>query len=148
IYLMSHELQEGAEVITRQVQNEALRRLGLWEKLEPGEMLLASAADGKWTEEQRVQVLTWCEYLRLLRWTLGIDAELIPLAHCPRVDYTLGRDILQLKDDLSRLASGTLRPSWDLRGQRDTALAYFARIVSELSSRSLITGDVDLVQWA
>jgi hypothetical protein len=39
-------------------------------------------ADGQWTTEQQNEVATWCEQLRLLRWTFGIDAELMRLLNC------------------------------------------------------------------
>ncbi len=91
IYLEHNELPLGAEIVTRQIQNTLLTQKGLWEKLDPTEKALASAADGRWTAEHRAEVRIWCEQLRLLRWTLGIDAELVPLAHNPQLDFSLAQ---------------------------------------------------------
>lgn len=146
VHLESHELPPGAEVVTRQIQNTALRRMGLWEKLDSTEAALVSAPDGFWTSAERMQVVTWCEQLRLLRWTLRIDAELIPLAHFPRVDFSLVHDLLQ--GSAAVRPGRQIRASWDLRGERDTALEYFARIVAELKSRCLIADSFELDGWA
>jgi hypothetical protein len=104
-----------------------------------------TAADGLWTAEHRAKIVTWCEQLRLLRWTLRIDAELIPLAHNPPVDYSLVHDLLR---DTAVIQTGKpTRASWDLRGERDIALEYFARVVAELKSRSLIAESTELDGW-
>lgn len=145
IYLASHELPAGAEVVTRQIQNSMLRRLGLWEKLDSAERELIIAADGLWTIEQRMEAIIWCEQLRLLRWTLQIDAELIPLAHSPRPDYSLAHLQLLTRESISN--GKPLRASWDLRRERDIALEYAARIVAELRERSLIADSPELSDW-
>jgi hypothetical protein len=146
VWLEHHELPPGAEVVTRQVQNTLLRQIGLWEKLEPTEIALVSAADGLWTAAQRMEVITWCEQLRLLRWTLGMDAELMPLAHNPQVDYSLARDLLQ--GEAAARSGKPIRASWDLRGERDLALEYLARVLAEFKGRSLIADSVELDGWA
>lgn len=144
VYLAMHELPPGAESVTRQKQNTLLRQRGLWERLDPTERALASIADGLWSVEQQGEVIVWCERLRLLRWTLGVDAEIIPLAHHPRVDYSLARQVLQEEAALRSV----IRASWDLRGERDIAEAYFARIVAELKGRSLVSDNAALDGWA
>jgi len=145
IHIEHHDLPAGAEVSTRQVQNALLRRKGLWDKLEPAEIELVSAADGRWTVEQQNNVTKWCEQLRLLRWALGIDAELMPLAQFPKVDFSLARDLL---DERLTVPDGTpIRKSWDLRVERDVALQYTARIIAELKGRDLIANEVQLEDW-
>jgi hypothetical protein len=69
IYLGRHQVPEGRQVITRQVQNSLLRGAGLWDKLEQPEADLAGAPDGLWTVEQQNYVPVWCEQLRMMRWT-------------------------------------------------------------------------------
>ena len=144
VYLANNELPVGAEVVTRQIQNSTLRKMGLWEKLHPAENALASAADGLWTAEQRMGVIAWCEQLRLLPWTIGIDAELIPLAHCPKVDYALVHDLLRGRVLIGRTP---VRAPWDLRGERDIAVEYVARIVAELKARSPIADSLEPDDW-
>jgi len=146
IYLQRNELPTGAEVITRQIQNALLRQSGLWVKLEPVETDLVGVADGRWTPDQHNQVAAWCEQLRLLRWTLGVDAELIPLAHFPRVDFSLSRGLLSPAEVLSQ--SKRILESWEVRVERDIALQYLARVVAELKGRALIPDDAALEAWA
>ena len=59
-------------------------------------MDLLGAADGSWTVEQQNEIAKSCEPLRLLRWTLGIDVELLPLAHFPKADFALSRESIPL----------------------------------------------------
>jgi hypothetical protein len=136
IYLQHAAVAAGAAVVTRQIQNGFLRESGLWDRMEASERDLASAADGNWTAEQRSEVAKWCEQLRLLRWTLGLDTELEALAHFPEVNFLLTREFLKEKKILR--ATKTLLEASDLRGERDTALGYLARIVAELEARGLI----------
>ena len=146
IYLHQHELAPGLEVVTRQTQNSLLRQNGLWEKLEPAEVERAMSPDGSWTEEQHFEAIRWCEHLRLLRWTIGVDAELVPLEHFPAIDFSLVNDLLG-KESGDLANKSMLRP-WDLRVERDIALSYTARVIAELKGRALIPNDVELDGWA
>ncbi len=120
--------------------------MGLWDKLEPAETELVTVADGLWTVEQHNNVTKWCEQLRLLRWALGIDAELAPLEHFPQVDFSLAQDLL---DERLTFPVGTpIRKSWEVRIERDLAFQYMARIIAELKGRDLITAEVQLEGWA
>jgi hypothetical protein len=146
IYLHHIELGPRTEVATRQTQNALLRQAGLWDKLERPEMALIVVADGHWTEKQQSEVATWCEQLRLLRWVLGIDAELIPLAHFPKIDMELSRGLL---GNNARVPENrTMLRSLDVRIERDIAFAYTARVVAELKGRGLIAADPELEGWA
>jgi len=140
IYLATHEIPIGAEIVTRQIQNSALRGLGIWEELCPAEKELVICRDGTWTEDQRTTVINWCEQLRLLRWTLRMDNELVPLAHQPNIDFSIAR-MSQGK------GSKPMRSTWDLREEREISLAYFARVVAELNARSLQLGDSSELNW-
>ena len=143
--LSCNELPPGTEIVTRRVQNSLLRQLKLWEKLDPSEAAPATLSDGLWTAEQGMDVIAWCEHLRLLRWTLGIDTELIPLAHYPHLDYSLARELLERRAVQS---IGPVRASWDLRDERDIAQMYFVRVVAELKGRFLLADAFDFGDWA
>ncbi|MDX2149836.1 MAG: hypothetical protein SFV54_03810 [Bryobacteraceae bacterium] len=134
------------EGIMRQVQNGLLRQRRLWGRLERTETELMGASEGSWTEEQQNEVVVWCEQLRLLRWVLGVDAELMPLAHFPAIDFKLANDISRLYG--SEEPHRPMMNSWDVRMDRDTALEYAARLVSELKARKLIADSPELEGWA
>ena len=146
IYLQGKQHDPGLDVTTRQNQNRLLRERGLWARLEQHESDLASAADGRWSAEQQNLVVAWCEQLRLLRWVLRLDAELIPLAHLATLDFSLSGDVLQPGNAL-RSGKSVIKP-WDVRVQQDIALEYAARVIAELKSRSLIGGEPELEGWA
>jgi hypothetical protein len=145
IFIRHKELAPGLTVITRQQQNALLRQAGLWDKLEPSEFALAAAADGQWTEEQ-TDIVAWCEQLRVLRWVLRIDAELIPLAHFPKVEFALARGLLGEKTPFQK--NKPILTSADVLVERETALAYTARIIAELRARLPGAGDPDPKEWA
>jgi hypothetical protein len=146
IFIQHKKLGPGIEVVTRQKLNALLRDAGLWEKLEGSERDLVTVADGKWTLEQQNEVVTWCEQLRVLRWILGLDAELIPLAHFPKVDLTISHALPGQRAD-ARRTKPMLR-SWDARMERDIALSYMGRIVAELKARGVIASRPELDDWA
>src|ERR1039458_2303976 len=81
------------EVTTRQNENQLLRKYGLWEKLESPELDLVRVADGEWTVQQQNDLVAWSEQLRILRWVLRLDSELVPLEHFPRPDLRLASGI-------------------------------------------------------
>ena len=127
------------------MQNALLCENGLWDKLEQAEADLTSAADGRWSLEQQNQVFMWCEQLRLLRWVIGLDSELVPLAHFPALEFSLSREVLRRGRSQSDKA---LLKSWDVRVQRDVAMEYTARVVAEFKGRGLIAASQELEGWA
>jgi hypothetical protein len=141
-YLRQKTIPANAEVVTRQLHNRALREAGAWESLEPEERDLLFVADGQWTDAQIEEIVAWTEQLRLLRWALRIDAEIVPLEHFPCLDATPAREILAGKMPPE---AETLQPS-DVRPERDTALAYAARCLAELKTRGL--SDAGSGEWA
>jgi hypothetical protein len=146
IYLAnSDETRALAEVVTRQTQNGFLRDRGLWRKLEQSEFELASIADGQWTAMQQNQVIEWCEQLRLLRWVLRIDADIVPLAHFPKLEFSLAAQLFRDRDAVRH--GQTVEP-WEVRTERDAALEYGARIVAEMKARGHIQDDPDVACWA
>jgi len=134
------------QVVTRQVQNTFLRQRGLWDKLEPDEAVLMATPDGGWEQEHRNQVTEWCEQLRLLRWALRIDLELTPLAHFPKADLALARELTSSAK--LQPSSGPLLGAWDLRQERDIASGYLAHVFGELKGRGLIGNGAESEVWA
>ncbi|MBC7928164.1 MAG: hypothetical protein H7039_21165 [Bryobacteraceae bacterium] len=139
------QISSSTEGIQRQIQNALLRQQRLWIRLEGAESELMAAAEGTWTEDQENEVINWCEYLRLLRWVLRVDAELIPLAHSPDLDFSLTRNLPILRV-LGECDEST-RDSWEVRVERDIALEYAVRLVAELNARKLIAGDAETDEW-
>jgi hypothetical protein len=134
-----------AQVVTRQIQNALLRERGLWPKLEHSELELASVADGQWTAMQRNQLVEWCEQLRLLRLVIGVDAEIMPLAHFPKLDFSLALELPRQQAIEQRRQTVE---AWEVRIERDVASQYTARIVSELKARGQIQDNPDVADWA
>lgn len=132
----------GTEVITRQIQNKFLKDAGLWTKLERPELDLVSCPDGAWTAEHRGQVTSWSEQLRLLRWTLRIDAEITPLALFPKVDYSMTREFF--RRNKVRRSSGPLVSVGTLEEEKTLALHYMARIFAEMNGRGMVSMDGDV----
>jgi len=94
---------------------------------------------------QQNQVIEWCEQLRLLRWVLRIDAEIVPLAHFPKLDFSLAAQLFRNKDAVQH---GQIVEPWEVRTERDAALEYGARIVAEMRARGQIQDDPDIACWA
>ncbi len=128
-----------AEAGVRGAINRMLRKSELWGQLEPEEADLFLAADGIWTSEQKGHTNSWCEQLRLLRWTLGLDAEIEPLAHVPKLDLSLTEGVLDPQQVLAR--SKDTRELWEVRRERDRASEYTLRVISELLKRGLLDLD-------
>ena len=145
LYLQHHHPAAGLEVVTRQIQNSMLRERGLWGDLEPHEAELASVADGCWSVEQQNQVPMWCEQLRILRWVLRVDTELVALAHFPVLDLFLSREVLQ--PGRTPVVKPLLKP-WDLRNEREVAGGYAARVIAELRARGFLRDNALPEGWA
>lgn len=136
-------LSGNAAGSTRQVHNTWLRQNRLWEELEPNELSLMSKADGTWTQAERDSVVTWCEQLRVLRWALGIDSELMPLEHGPQPDLRLTEGLHEV-----RSARAINVRTWNVRNERDKAAEYEARLVAEFTARNLLPANAELNTWA
>lgn len=143
-FIRTSGVPEGKLIAARQVLNGKLRENGLWEKLEPAEAALASAPDGAWSPEQSSgeAMITWSEQVRLLRWTLRIDSDLLPLAHFPEIDIGLAKSIV----DGGKIPSPGRPPlaSADLRGEREVAQSFLRRAYVELHSRNLLTAPAEV----
>jgi hypothetical protein len=137
---------EAGEILTRQVLNGFLRQHGLWEKLEAVEVDLASVADGLWTSSQEGYLITWCEQIRLLRWALGVDPQIVPLWHYPTLDLKESQDLLHGGVTV-RGRSSQVGP-WDIRMQRDVAVDYIARVAAELKVRGARPAGPEVEGWA
>lgn len=145
-YQKRNRMPEDVRVVNRQVQNAFLRTQGLWDKLEPEEAALAATAEGDWTLEQTSQVVVWGEQLRLLRWVLRVDSELMPLEHFPKLDFSLSRDVMQ--NPVAAFPQKPLLKPWEVRVQRDLSTGYAVRTFAELAVRGLITHVGASDEWA
>ncbi len=145
-FLNSKEVPDGIVVITRQTQIEHLRKQQLWDKISVEEGDLLRIADGHWASEQIHLMLPWCEQLRLLRWVLGLDPQIMPLAHFPKPDPSLTPNIT--KGGQSLFEGKRLANTWDIRLERDIARGYKLRCLSEVQSRGLVDGSPELAEWA
>lgn len=145
-YVQNKELPSGVEVVTRRTQNEILRRENLWEKLEADEADMFRAADGHWKTDQVDSASSLCEYLRLLRWVLGLDAKLFPLTHFPRVDVSLTQGLVERRQKVFQGKS--VLATWDVRVERDAADQYFARCIAEIVARRKTSVAAEVDEWA
>src|SRR5579863_9915414 len=98
------------------------------------------------TSSSRAKFLRWCEQLRLLRWVLGIDTDLMPLAHFSKTDFAMSRGLFARNS--SARANRQMLRSWDVRVERDIAAAYTMRIVAELKTRGVIPTSPELGSWS
>ena len=145
-FLKTKELPDNISIETRRNLIESLRKHNLWDKLDVEERDLLHIADGHWTWEQIHLLASWCEQLRLLRWVLGLDARIVPLALFPKPDASLVTEIINKGGAL--FASKTVLATWDIRLERDIARTYFLRCLAEQQSRGLFGGPPEFVQWA
>jgi hypothetical protein len=140
---------EEQQLEARQQQNELLRHRGLWEHLEPTEQLLATSAQGTWSEEDAAMTYTWCEQLRMLRWVLGMDQSLKPLEETSGPDWDAVHQTLDAHFDPEHRRP-MLAP-WDVRIARDKAAEYTARVLAEYAHRGQIedrdTDTASLLRW-
>jgi hypothetical protein len=146
IHVHQQEDHDLSDIFTRQFLNGFLREHGLWDKLELDEADLVIAADGRWTSEQEGSVVLWSEQLRLLRWVLGLDTEIVPLWHYTAVDFRLSLDLIRSAPTV-RAKKSTVGP-WDIRMQRDVAMDYIARVIAELKTRGVVPPGPELDGWA
>ncbi len=143
-FLTEHSLPSGLQPVTRQVQNSILRQMRLWEKLDQHELTLVAMADGLWNEEQKAEAIGWCEQLRLLRWVLRVDAELVPLAHDPGVDFSLSHAVLEAGN---LIVADSPRGAWEIRVELETAYGYLIRIAAEMRERAVIPESGETDAW-
>ncbi len=120
-------------VSARATENHHLRQTRLWEHLEPIESVLMSKPEGTWSEHERSAITTWCEQLRVLRWVLGADTELMPMEHFPRPDFRLTEGL----DRLDPKGSSHV-DAWEMRLERDKSATYVTRALVELKARNLL----------
>lgn len=128
-----HQLPNGSDL--RSVLNQLLRQQDLWNRLEPDEAELAALPHGTWPAAHTDRIFERVERLRLLRWVLQYDEELLPLASFPALDAAL---IKKLEAGFQPAETPVVRESWEIRGERDTAGLYLARALAELDSRHLL----------
>jgi hypothetical protein len=124
----------GEDQLWRQVVNQPLIEGRLWEKLEGPEKDLLALPQGTWATEQTWTAAEWSEQLRLLRWVLGIDEDLVGIGELPQLEGLL----LPVGQAVPKTVR---RPPWEIRLQRDAAEIYLARAWAELDARQLLEGE-------
>ncbi len=145
--LKAKELPPEVEIITRRVQIDKLRNLDNWEKLTGTVRELLLLPDGRWSQEQIQGTYSCFEILRCLRWTLCTDNSLTPLTSLPKMNYKASHSIFT--NPASILSGTRLRPTWDIRVERNQADAFFSRCLAEAIGRGTITASSDETKtWA
>ena len=145
--LREKELPSGVEVITRRVQIDKLRTLSEWETLTSEVRELLLLPDGHWSQRQIQSTYTYFEIVRCLRWVLCADNSLTPLSAFPKMNYGDSHSIFANPTPI--LSGGRLRPTWDLRVERNKADAFFSRCLAEAIGRGTISASGDETKtWA
>lgn len=135
------ETTDNQVLSIRGFYNEFLRQSGLWDKCELDERSLLSVPEGEWTDEQKVALWTWFEHFRLLRWLLRLDEHIDPLAHFPKPDFNLLKDLPNWR--VATLVERDTLKSWDLRAERDFAAVYTLAATAEAEFRGLVSASLD-----
>jgi len=145
--LKQKELPPGVEVITRRAQIEKLKSLRKWDTLPGAVRRLLLLPDGHWSQEQIQSTYPCFEILRCLRWTLYIDDSLTSLTYLPKMNYETAQSIFENPQPI--LDGTRLRPTWDIRVERNQADAFFSRCLAEAIGRGLISASSDETKtWA
>jgi hypothetical protein len=128
---MEKGVAPGMEVITRRVILEELRSRNLLDGLDSHIRDLLSAPDGSWSGEQKRVTRSCWEFLVVLRWALGLDADLRSISLSPEYRAEMASGITKTSN------SRKLRmlPPWEMRIERDRASNLLVRCQVELAAR-------------
>jgi len=145
--LKQKELPPGVQVITRRVQLDKLKSMNKWETLPTEVRDLLLLPDGHWSQEQINSTYSRFEVLRCLRWTLHLDDSLTPLTSLPKMNYQTAQSIFEYPE--SMLDGARLRPTWDIRVERNQANTFLSRCLAEAIGRGVISAsNVEAQAWA
>ena len=135
LWLQSNTVAEEQTVTTRQIQIQALKRAGVWEVLPLPVRSWTIRPDGSWSPGVTAAVLSRAEFLHTLLWILGLAQTLRSLE-------TMGKPLnfRQLARALKLPAPG-IRPTWDMRIERNRANEYFVRCYAERIHRGDLEAD-------
>ena len=112
-YLATKEIPEGVEFVNRVRTLAVARKESLEAAMEPDESVLLMAPEGQWDVNANLaEAMKWSEQLRLLRWTLQVDLELLSLRITPCPDFRQGvkiiDDLALMREEESCLGAGDL----------------------------------------
>ena len=136
-WLRHNVVPEGHTVITRRIQLETLREKGVWDEMPTEVRAWMMSPDGSWPDLRVAHVLSTGETLNTLLWALALQKTLRPVE-----DLLTTLSMNQFASALERPASG-LRPTWDLRVERNRAFQYFGRCHAERVHRGEVDADND-----
>jgi hypothetical protein len=125
VWLTRNKVPEGHTVVTRRITIDALRAHDVWDEMPTDARAWMMSPDGSWPQERVARVLQSAETLNTMLWALA----LLPVLR--RSDEFLGQLSFQkLARALKKPAPG-VRPTWDLRVERNPAWDYFWRCYTE-----------------
>lgn len=124
-WLRTNAVPDGHTVITRSIQIEALRKHGVWGEMPTPARTAMMEPDGAWAEDRIRSVLSTGEKLNSLLWALSLQSSLRPVE-----ELLTTLSMKKLSESLRDAAPG-IRPTWDLRVERNRAYEYFWRCFAE-----------------
>ena len=125
LWLSRHTIPEGFEPAARRIQIEALRKTGTWNTMPAAARHWMMRPDGGWPPATVADVLAGAEILHSLLWVLYLTPELRPVEGLSAP--------ISLKETAAALRKPVrgVRPTWDLRVERNKAQTYFQRCFAE-----------------
>jgi hypothetical protein len=131
-WLRHNQVPEGHSPVMRRISLEALRKHGAWDDMPADARDWMIRPDGAWPSERNVAVLLRAETLNTLLWALALTDTLRPVE-----DFLKTLSLKELARAMQKPAPG-IRPTWDMRLERDRAYAYFNRCYAEGVHRGVI----------
>lgn len=146
-FLHHQELPPNAEVISRRIHIDLLRRTHIWDELAAPEREAIMMPDGHWEPERIQSVNFGMETLRLLRWVLRIDFFLPAVGRRPKGDYALAHELVTAPQKL--LDSRKLIDHDSLQTALNAAEQYYFRCLAESIQRGYAEPANDQIKnWA
>ena len=134
-------IAEGAVPNARAVQNQRLRKDGIWDALPSGLNDLLASQEGSWGEAQINRALLYVEAVRVLNWFVREDCALADL----RLSQVVSPNILEtvLKEPDPARTINFLRRVVEVDREAGPAGVYLSRLTSELVKRGESDGERD-----
>lgn len=124
-WLSHNVVPEGHSPVMRRISIDALRKHGAWDDMPVEARDWMMRPDGTWPTERIAQVMMRAETLNTLLWALALIKTLRPVE-----DFLQTLSLKSLAAALQKPAPG-IRPTWDMRIERNLAFAYFNRCYAE-----------------
>lgn len=137
LWLQQNTVPEGAQPLVRQKQIEHLKQSGTWDELPAGFRNWMARPDGSWPQQHTEWALSLGETLHTLLWVLALEQTLRPLE-----EIAQPLNLQTVAQKLEKDAPG-VRPTWDLRVERNHAARYFSRCYAEAVYRGYAPGEND-----